>query len=318
MAGGVERALRTRIRSVDSTRKITRAMELIAASQIARARDRILGSAPYVDGIEQVLHAAAADSTGASRVIGDASDATKVLVVAIVADRGLCGGYNTAVLRTAERLIVAGEREGRSYRVVSVGRKAIGYFRFRGREVSRSFIAMTNRPSFEDARQVAAELVAPFLAGEVDSVQLISTRFRSAGVQEVETRQVLPLPERNAEGDTEAASATSPSGGFFDFEPDPAELLRLLVPRYAEAVIYRALLEASASEHTARQRAMAAATDNAEELITTYRRAMNRARQDSITTEILEIVSGAEALRADAAGRNGIDELSDEQQEQIA
>ena len=268
-------------------------MELIAASQIPRARSRIAGSAPYVGGIEKVLHTTAADATGGSRLIGDASEARSVLIVAIVADRGLAGSYNSSVLRQVERLVVAGEAEGRSYRLVTVGRKAIAYFRYRHRTVSRSFLQMTNRPSFEDARQVAAELISAFLSGEVNLVQLVSTRFKSAGTQVVETHQVLPLPRPEAPEDEHHGA-----DGFFDFEPEPADLLQLLVPRYAEAVIYRALLEASASEHTAR--------------------AMNRARQDSITTEILEIVSGAEALRADRAQSAGIDELSDEDEEQIA
>jgi len=324
MAGGQERALRRRIRSVEATKKITRAMELIAASQIPRARARIAGSAPYVEGIERVLATTAAEASGASRLLGDGAEARSVLVLAIVADRGLAGGYNSSVLRQTERLIVAGEAEGREYRLVTIGRKAIGFFRFRGRSVDRPFLQMTNRPTFEDARQVAAELTGPFLAGEVDLVQLVSTRYRSAGVQVVETRQVLPIHEVDEEreegsGGAEGAAGAEGAGGFFDFEPEPEELLRLLVPRYAEAVVYRALLEASVSEHTARQRAMAAATDNAEELITTYRRAMNRARQDAITTEILEIVSGAEALRANSEAADERDDfLRNDQQEQSA
>ena len=314
MPGGVERALRRRIRGVEATRKITHAMELIAASQIPRARARIAGSAPYVEGIEKVLFTTAAEATGASRLIGDAEGAQSALVVALVADRGLCGAYNTSVLRQTERLMAAGEGQGRSYRVVSVGRKAISYFRFRHREVDHAFTQMSDRPTFEDARRVAAEVVGPFLAGEVDLVQLVSTRFRSAGSQVVETVQVLPLPEPPAA--EEQPHGEEATGGFFDFEPEPELLLRLLVPRYTEAVIFRALLEASASEHTARQRAMAAATENADDLITTYRRAMNRARQDTITTEILEIVGGAEALRA--ARRGQAEDEFDHEQEHTA
>ncbi len=317
MPGGQERALRRRIRSVEATKKITRAMELIAASQIPRARARISGSAPYVEGIERVLQTTAADAGGGSRLVGDASGAEQALVVAIVGDRGLCGGYNSSVLRQTERMIVAEQASGRSYRVVTVGRKAIAFFRFRRREVAEAFVQMTNRPTFEDARRVAAELISPFLSGEVDLVQLVSTRFKSAGVQVVEVHQVLPLPLPSGEEEGSPEPDDEAAGGFFDFEPEPAELLRLLVPRYAEAVVYRALLEASVSEHTARQRAMAAATENAEELITTYRRAMNRARQDAITTEILEIVGGAEALRAAAGRAIGTDELVDDE-EQIA
>lgn len=285
--------------------KITHAMELIAASQISRARGRIAGSAPYVQGIEQVLQQTAHDASGSSRLIGEPEAVEHAMVVAIVADRGLCGAYNSGVLRATERIVTARQREGAEPTLVTVGRKAIAYFRFRGRPVVSSFSQMSDRPSFENAREVAAAIVGPFLAGEVDVVDLVSTRYRSAGNQEVETRRVLPLPAASetaeSESDPAGAQGTGAQGtgaqGYYDFEPAPEELLRLLVPRYAEAVIFRALLEASASEHTARQRAMAAATENAEELITTYRRRMNRARQDAITTEIMEIVGGAEALR---------------------
>jgi len=314
MAGGVERELRRRIRTVEAMKKITRAMQLIAASQMVRAQQRIAGSRPYVDGLRRVLAVTATEAVGASRLIGVPENPATTLVVVIVGDRGLSGAYSSNVLRRAERHMQRGNAEGRSYRLVTVGRKAQSFFRFRGRAVDRAFTGMSDRPTFEDARRVANEVVWPFLAGEVDRVQLFSTRFRSAGVQYVERRQLLPLPrpedrdEHVAPGVRGQAEATDipetpAGGGFYDFEPSPEDLLRLLVPQYAEAEMFRALLEASASEHTARQRAMAAATENAEELVTAYRRAMNRARQDSITTEIMEIVGGAEALRR--AGDSG-------------
>ena len=317
MAGGQERALRRRIRSIEATKKITRAMELIAASQIVRARARIAGSAPYVEGMEAVLAQTAADAGEGSKLVGTPESPERVLVVAIAGDRGQAGAYNTNVFRQVERL--AAEHAGRETNLVTVGRKAIGYFRFRGRELRATFTHMSDRPTFEDARKVAAEITGPFLAGEVDLVQLVSTRYRSAGTQTVETVQVLPLAQPVAD-DQEKSSGTDHEdhGGFYDFEPQPEDLLRLLVPRYAEAVVFRALLEASASEHTARQRAMAAATENAEELITTYRRQMNRARQDSITTEIMEIVGGAEALRAAGHRSVDVDELLRATEEQIA
>ena len=323
MPGGQERALRRRIRSIEATKKITRAMELIAASQIPRARARIVGSLPYVNGIEGVLAKTAAEASGATRFIGVPEKIDNAFVVCIVGDRGQAGAYNTNVLRATERLLAAGIANGTTYGVVSVGRKAISYFRFRERPVARSFVAMTDRPKFEDARQVALEVTTPFLAGEVDSVQLVSTRYRSAGVQEVEIRQLLPLPRPEVVESDEAAvlggDQASGGQGFYDFEPSPEDLLALLVPRYAEAVLYRALLEASVSEHTARQRAMAAATENAEDLMLQYRREMNRARQESITTEIMEIVSGAEALRGAAGSVIDIDEIFNEMnQEQSA
>ncbi len=323
MAGGRERELRRRIRSVEATKKITRAMELIAASEMLRAQGRIAGSRPYVEGVEKVLAATAAEAVGAERLLGSAEDARSVLLVVIVSDRGLAGGYNNAVLRGALRRMHAGEQQGRSYRLVTVGRKAISYFRFNGREIAHAFSRMTDRPHFDDARRLADVVIDPFLAGEVELVELLSTRFLSAGTQRVELRQVLPLPPSSAlrapSGDGGREEEDAGDGRLFEFEPPAEELLELLVPQYAEAVLYQALLEASASEHTARQRAMSAATENADELITTYRRAMNRARQDSITTEIMEIVGGAEALRrSDESDRGHFGLGAAESEERIA
>ncbi len=322
MAGGQERVLRRRIKSVESTKKITRSFELIAASQIVRAQGRIAGSRPYIKAIADILAETASESGNPTRLLGVPESPENVLLLVIVADRGLAGAYNSGVLRAAERMIRAGTAEGRSYRVVAVGKKAQAYFRFRRQAVERQFTAMTDRPTFEDARRVAAEVVPRFLEGEVDLVQMVSTRFYSAGRQAVEARQLLPVPssarpDRPPPGVSPQALIAEESGatgaeagvgeygsppearlGYFEFEPDIEQLLERLIPLYSEASIYGALLEASASEHTARQRAMSAATENAEELIKTLRRVMNRARQDSITTEIMEIVGGAEALRS--------------------
>ena len=185
----------------------------------------------------------------------------------------------------------------------TAGKKAQGYFRFRGEPVERSFTGISERPTFTDARAVAAAVLTPFVEGEVDQVIVVSTRFLSAGSQRVEVRQLLPLidPRQQADGEDAAADETHEGPlGFTEFEPDAAILLETLAPRAAETEIFAALLEASASEVTSRQRAMAAATENAGELITKYSRIMNRARQDTITTEIMEIVGGAEALRADS------------------
>ena len=310
MAGGQERVLRRRIRSVESTKKITRAMELIAASQIVRAQGRLAGARPYLRAMRDTMRETAGDARH-SRLIGVPDNPEREILLAIVADRGLCGAYNSNVLRATERLVAAGAREGRETRLVTVGKKAENYFRFRRISVEHSFRGMSDRPNYENARDVASAVVSAFTAEEVDRVRVISTRFVSAGTQVVETRQLLPVlplePAKTgrANGDEGAelyAEASAERSGFFEFEPDAESILQVLVPRYAEAEIFVALLEASASEHTARQRAMAAATDNAEELIKTLRRVMNRARQDAITTEIMEIVGGAEALRA-AAGR---------------
>ena len=311
MAGGQERVLRRRIKSVQSTKKITRAMELIASSQIVRSQNRIRAGAPYQAGIAQVLAAAAGDAGDtAGRVIGVPDSPAHILVLALVADRGLCGGYNANVLRRVERLVRAGRDEGKDYRIVVVGKKAQSYLRFRGIEVAAAFTGFSDRPTFEDARQVAAAVTPHFVDERIDQVFVVSTRFLSAGTQVVEARQLLPLPEPAAAvgdgGDRERAAAMAGAGepeasaGYTEFEPESADLLVELVPRYVEAAVFGALLEAAASEHTARQRAMAAATDNADELVKTLTRVMNRARQDAITTEIMEIVGGAEALRQSA------------------
>ena len=293
MAAAQERVIRRRVRTVRSTQKITRAFELIAASQIVRAQSRIAAAKPYLDGIREILTEAARDAAGvAGRMLGVPESPQKVLVVAIVADRGLCGAYNANVLRPTERMMRSGSSE---FRLVTVGRKAQSYFRFRRIEVDSSFSGFSDRPSFSDARQVAEVVTPAFLEEEVDQVLIVSTRFLSAGSQVVETRQLLPMPEPS--GDSLEESGDAARQGYTEFEPESSSLLVELVPRYVETAIFDAMLEASASEHTARQRAMAAATDNAEDLVKTLTRAMNRARQESITTEIMEIVGGAEALR---------------------
>jgi F-type H+-transporting ATPase subunit gamma len=306
MAGGQEKVLRRRIRTVQATKKITRAFELIAASQIVRAQNRLTGFRPYLAGIAEILAEAAADAgENAGRVLGVPESPQRVLVLAVVADRGLCGAYNANVLRLAERTVRGFQAQGIETRLMSVGRKAQSYFRFRRLDLEHSFSGFSDRPVFEDARRVAEVVTPPFLSEDVDQVLVVSTRFLSAGTQVVETRQLLPLPEPVVgEGDeNRAVDETGPGegstrrDGYTEFEPESPDLLVELVPRYVEAAVFGALLEAAASEHTARQRAMAAATENADELAKALTRDMNRARQDAITTEIMEIVGGAEALR---------------------
>jgi F-type H+-transporting ATPase subunit gamma len=298
MAGGQERVLRRRIRSVQSTRKITKAMELIAASRIVRAQARIAANRPYRLGMERVLRVtAAADPTAAKRLLGTPESATRIGILAVVGDRGLAGSYNSGVLRATERLVAEHARNGAQVTLWTVGKKAPGYFRYRGIEVDRSFAGIADRPEFDDARLVASVVTAPFVAGEMDLVQMVSTRFISAGTQRVEVQQMLPLPlPEEGEGGIDDLP-TAGTVGYTEFEPEPAKLLAELAPRAAESEIFAALLEGSASFFTAQQRAMAAATENADELVRTLTRVMNRARQDSITTEIMEIVGGAEALR---------------------
>src|SRR5579872_3161994 len=208
MAGGQERVLRRRIRSVESTKKITRAMELIAASQIVRAQGRLVGARPYLRAMQDVMRESAGDARS-SHLIGVPENPEKELLLAIVADRGLCGAYNSNVLRATERLVSAGTREGREMKLATVGKKAESFFRFRHIEVDHSFRGMSDRPNYENARDVANAVVPAFTSGEVDVVRLISTRFVSAGTQVVETRQLLPVlpvePVASSGGEGEAA-----------------------------------------------------------------------------------------------------------------
>src|SRR5580698_6026874 len=296
MAGGQERVLRRRIRSVQSTRKITKAMELIAASRIVRATNRIAANRPYREGMQRILRQAVLeDPNAAEKMLGTPESPQRVGILAVVGDRGLAGSYNSGVLRATERLVAEHKQAGIDVTVWTVGKKAQSYFRYRGIDVTQSYAGVADRPEFADARSIAATVSAGFVAGEMDMVQLVSTRFISAGTQRVETLQMLPLPlpEENEE-----APADDPTlVGYTEFEPEPEKLLAELAPRAVEAEIFAALLEGSAAFFTAQQRAMAAATDNADELVRTLTRVMNRARQDSITTEIMEIVGGAEALR---------------------
>jgi F-type H+-transporting ATPase subunit gamma len=297
MAGGQERILRRRIRSVQSTRKITKAMELIAASRIVRAQARIAANRPFREGMERVLRVTAeADPQASAKLLGAPEMVSRVGILAVAGDRGLAGSYNSGVLRTTERRVAEHKANGAEVTVWSVGKKAPGYFRYRGIEVTESFVGFADRPEFSDARHVAAIVAAPFVAGEIDLIEMVSTRFISAGTQRVARLQLLPLPL--PEEDEEASPAEEPAvEGYTEFEPEPEKLLVELAPRALEAEIFAAMLEGTAAFFTAQQRAMAAATENADELIRTLTRVMNRARQDAITTEIMEIVGGAEALR---------------------
>lgn len=296
MAGGQERILRRRIKSVQATKKITRAMELIAASRIVKAQARVVAAVPYSDRITEVVRdLAATGAGGAHGLLVPRPEIRRVAHIAIAADRGLCGGYNASVMRAVEAEIRDHGRLGRDYSLLTVGRKAEGYFRFRNYRIDASFGGFSDNPGYEDARRIASAVADRFEGGELDLVQLVYTRFVSAGSQEVVVRPLMPLDRESFDG----GDARPDGGGAqYEFEPSPDTILDHLLPRYTEARVYAALLNAAASEHAARQRAMKAATDNAEDLIVGLARVMNRARQDAITTEIMEIVGGAEALRS--------------------
>jgi F-type H+-transporting ATPase subunit gamma len=311
MAGGQERVLRRRIRSVESTKKITRAMELIAASRIVRAQAAIAAARPYVAKMSEVV-ANLAGTPDASRhpLFRDVESFQHVGIVVITADRGLAGGYNTNINRAAERRIREHRAAGRDVQLVVIGRKGESYFRYRNLPMLASILGVSDRPSYEDARRVVGAIMPPFEAGDLDLIEMVYTRFISLGSQAVTERQLIPIQRQPASEATASAPLDQSSGAAagggqavpghktdYEFEPEPAEILDRLLPKWLESEVLAAMLESAASEHAARQRAMKAATDNADELIKTLRRIMNRARQDAITTEIMEIVGGAEALR---------------------
>ncbi len=291
MAGGQERILRRRIKSVESTKKITRAMELIAATRVVKAQDRASAARPYAAEITKViLNLVKAGAATEHPLLAANPDADTAAILVVGSDRGLCGAYNSTVIRMAEREVQARRAAGKPYKLLVVGNKARGYFQFRNYDIADVFLGVTDRPEYEQARQIGTAVRDLYQTGTIESVDLIYWRFLSAGSQEAVIRRFLPLI-------VDAADTSDGPNADIEYEPSTTGILAELLPRYIEARIYSALLDASASEHAARQRAMKAATDNAEELKLNLTRVMNRARQDAITTEIMEIVGGAEALK---------------------
>ena len=301
MPGGKERALRRQIRSVQSTKKITKAMELIAASRIAKAQQRADAARPYSEKLTDVIrNLAAAGAGGGSPLLAERDEVGTVAYVVIAGDRGLCGAYNGNVIRAAERSMANQQAQGRQTRLVTVGKKATGYFRFRGYDIDAHYEGFADQPSYDDAKAIAEFVVQQFEEGVYDLVELAYTQFLSVASQRVVVRRFVPLDPTLLEQAADGLTAD------YEFEPAPQQILDRLLPRYAEARLYAALLDGAASFLASQQRAMKSATDNAEELITKYSRAMNRARQDAITTEIMEIVGGAEALRAGQSGSHDL------------
>ena len=300
MASGQERVLRRRIKSIQSTKKITRAMELIAASRIVKAQQRVAAARPYSEQVTAVMGNLAAGGAGLDHpLLQERDPVRKVGFIVISADRGLAGAYNSTVIRTGERALLAHQAEGRDYELTLSGRKAEGYFRYREYRIGDSFSGYAEVPAYEDARKVAQAAMARYERGSgeeggTDQVELIYTRFLSMGTQKVVNVRLLPL-EREAIKD--AAGAGDGPQAAYEFEPEPGQILERLLPRYVEGRVFAAMLDAAASEQAARQRAMKAATDNAEDLIKNLATVANKVRQAGITTEIMEIVGGAEALR---------------------
>jgi F-type H+-transporting ATPase subunit gamma len=291
VAGGQERALKRRVKSIQSTKKITRAMELIAATRVVKAQQRAHAARPYAEQITEVIqHLSQAGAGKEHPLLRQADSLDKVAFVVITSDRGLAGAYNTSVIRAAERDLQGAQNDGADYSLVLIGKKAASYFAFRNYRIDAAFTDMSDTPRYEDARRVAEVVIDAFVDGDVDQVRLVYTRFLSAASQRVVVRRFMPL---------QAVEAVEADGGLsadYEYEPSPGEIFDRLLPRYVEARLFAAMLDAAASEHAARQRAMKSATDNAEELETKLSRAMNRARQDAITSEIMEIVGGAEAM----------------------
>ena len=289
------RAIRRRITSVRSTQKITRSFELIASARIIKAQQRVEAARPYS---EQMRALIASVGRRIGRIehplLEERDEIRSIATIVITSDRGLAGAYNSNVIRAAERDLQA---HGKDPKLFLVGKKALSYFRFRGYEYEESWIGISDQPSIDDAREVAKAVADAFGEGRVDEVRLAYTRYQSALTQRPAVIKLLPLPKEELAPDEEETSAPGPQ---YVFEPEPEEILSVLLPRYLEGTILQGLLESSASEHAARRRAMKAATDNADELIGTLTRIYNQARQAEITTEIMEIVGGAEALTASA------------------
>jgi len=269
--------------------KITRAMELIATSRIAKARVRVTENQPYTEKMNEVIRNLGAGSSGVSHPLLERRELRTAGVVVVSSDRGLAGGYNSSVIRMAEHRIHQLRDEGKTVRLYTVGEKAKAYFSYRNYEIERAWLGVTDTPGYGDARMVGNTLLEEYESERVDSVEVFTTRYVSALTQRPEQWPVLPIEPPETEG------ADGPSVAY-TFEPSAQAILARLLPRYLEGTIFGMLLEASASEHAARRRAMKAATENAEELVRILTREANQARQAEITTEISEIVGGAEAL----------------------
>jgi F-type H+-transporting ATPase subunit gamma len=268
--------------------KITRAMELIATSRIAKARVRVAQSQPYTNKMNEVISNLGAGSGGPSHPLLERRKVRVAGLVVVSSDRGLAGGYNSSVIRMAEHRISDLQRSGVEVKLYTVGEKARSYFAYRKFEIEQAWLGVTDTPGYGDARMVGNTLLEEYESEAVDSVEVFTTRYVSALTQKPVLWPVLPIePPETAAGDASVG---------YTFEPSPESILARLLPRYLEGTVFGILLEASASEHAARRRAMKAATENAEELVRLLTREANQARQAEITTEISEIVGGAEAL----------------------
>jgi len=289
--------LKRRLRSITNTRKVTKAMELVASARLRRSQMRIEAMRPYADRMLELM-AGVSQAAGAVRLplLERRDTVQKVGIVAVTADRGLAGGFNAQVIRRSLALMREHRGEGREVVWFSTGRKAASTLRFRRLEVAQSWTGFSERPAYSDAQALAHAVSEAFVNGDVDAVYVVYNAFVSALTQKVTVRELLPISPELLEGAGEQSADEPGHTPDFIYEPDPEEILARLLPVYVETELYRALLESAASEQGARMTAMRNASKAAGELIDNLTLAMNRARQAKITQEILEVVAGADAL----------------------
>ncbi|MCX5375821.1 F0F1 ATP synthase subunit gamma [Streptomyces sp. NBC_00091] len=301
--GAQLRVYKRRIRAITATKKITKAMEMIAASRIVKAQRKVAASMPYATELTRAVTAVATGSNTKHALTTEAEAPTRAAILLITSDRGLAGGYSSNAIKQAERLTERLRAEGKEVDTYIVGRKGVAYFGFRERKVADSWTGFTDSPAYADAKRVAGPLIEAIqldtAEGGVDELHVVYTEFVSMMTQNAVDGRMLPLSLDKAEEETGAKGEILP---LFDFEPSAEDVLDALLPRYVESRIYNALLQSAASEHAARRRAMKSATDNAGDLIKSLSRLANAARQAEITQEISEIVGGASAMADATAG----------------
>jgi F-type H+-transporting ATPase subunit gamma len=301
--GAQLRVYRRRMRSVKATKKITKAMELISASRIVKAQQRVAASTPYANELTRAVSAVASYSSTNHPLTTASENPKRAAILIISADRGMAGAYSNNAIKEGEQLAALIRSRGLEVASYLVGRKAVNYYRFRNRAVAGTWSGFSDTPTYQDAKSVADALIQAFLAdaqtekGGVDEIHIVFTEFKSMLTQNALAKRMLPLEV--VESDAPVASGLLP---MYEFEPNAEVVLNALLPRYIEARIFNAMLQSAASEHAARRRAMKSATDNADELIKSLTRLANAARQAEITQEISEIVGGADALSSANAG----------------
>jgi F-type H+-transporting ATPase subunit gamma len=295
--GAQLRVYRQKIKSAQTTKKITRAMELISASRIQKAQARVAASEPYSSAITRAVSAVASYSNVDHVLTTEPERIDRAAIVIFTSDRGLAGAFNSQVLREAEELTELLRSQGKDVEYFLVGRKSVGYFKFRRRSFERSWVGGTDNPDFDTAKEISDAVLEAFLRdasdGGVDEIHIVYNRFVSRISQVPVVTRLLPLEVVESEELPEAKHEVFP---LYEFEPDPETVLDGLLPVYIESRIYNAMLQSSAAKHAATQKAMKSASDNADKLITDYTRLANNARQSEITQQISEIVGGADAL----------------------